>query len=123
MFVFVIIEFGANQSACAHREAAMNPMCFEDKKALINKINSLPVDKMDRVLEIIRESRSLPAGQDHDEIEVPLDSLDSLTLRKLQQFVEVIALDLCVGVICSHLFDCRKPKRSKRSDLIHQVPI
>ncbi len=40
------------------------------------------------MFEIIRSTNTLPHDADED-IEVPLDELDTLTLRKLQKFVEV----------------------------------
>lgn len=69
----------------SHREAALNPLSFEEKKILVAQIHKLPGDKMDTVLEIIQEA--VPGCG--EEVEVPLDSLDTLTLRKLQKFVQV----------------------------------
>lgn len=63
-------------------------MTFEEKKTLIAQIHKLPADKMEQVLVIIEDS--LPADQrdQGEEIEVPLDALDTFTLRKLQRFIE-----------------------------------
>lgn len=44
---------------------------------------------MEKVVEIIREAMPTDAKDDSDEIEIPLDELDTLTLRKLQKFIEV----------------------------------
>lgn len=76
------------------RAAAQNPLTLEEKKQLIAAIHNLPPQKMEEVLEIIQ--RSLPPGtSDSDgEIQVPLDSLDTLTLRKLQTFIAVSLLSI-----------------------------
>lgn len=70
------------------KEAAQNPLTFEEKKILINAIHRLPPARMEQVLDIIQ--RALPPGKEEDggEIEVPLDALDTLTLRRLQAFIE-----------------------------------
>ncbi|KAJ1421719.1 Bromodomain-containing protein [Ochromonadaceae sp. CCMP2298] len=61
------------------------PLTFEEKKAVIDAIHRLPPDKMEQVLDIIQAA--LPPQTDDGEIEVPLDLLDTFTLRKLQQFI------------------------------------
>ena len=68
-----------------NREAALNPLTFDEKKALVAQIHKLSPEKMDRVLEIIQEA----VPDCGEEVEVPIDSLDTLTLRKLQKFVQV----------------------------------
>lgn len=70
------------------RDAAHNPLTFEEKKTLIAQIHKLAPDKMEQVLVIIEDS--LPADQrdQGEEIEVPLDALDTFTLRKLQRFID-----------------------------------
>lgn len=73
------------------RDAARNPLSFEEKKELIAQINNLPPEKMDQVIQIIQAA--MPKRDDgSDEMEVPLDDLDTLTLRKLQTYVES-----CIG--------------------------
>lgn len=72
------------------KEAAHNPLTLEEKKQLIAQIHKLSSDKMEHVLEIIQSS--IPARESgSDEIEVPLDALDTYTLRKLQHFIEAHA--------------------------------
>ena len=58
------------------------------------QINKLPPDRMEQVLLIINSV--LPAKDQEkvlqsasNDIEIPLEILDTFTLRKLQQFVEV----------------------------------
>ena len=64
-------------------------MTFEEKKSLIAQIHKLAPQKMEQVLEII-QSALPPREDDNDgEIEIPLDALDTFTLRKLQKFIEV----------------------------------
>ena len=69
------------------KEAAHNPLTFEEKKTLIDQIHKLPENKMSQILEIIQSSHTVKQQGD-EEIEVPLDELDTYTLRKLQRFVE-----------------------------------
>mmetsp|Transcript_19959 Transcript_19959/g.27509 ORF Transcript_19959/g.27509 Transcript_19959/m.27509 type:complete len:801 (-) Transcript_19959:290-2692(-) len=71
------------------KEAAHNPLTFEEKKILIGQVHKLPSHKMEQVLEIIQAAMpSEHNGENDEEIEVPLDSLDTFTLRKLQKFIE-----------------------------------
>jgi len=76
------------------RDAAHNPLSLAEKKTLIVQINKLPPDRMEQVLLIINSV--LPAKDQEkvlqsasNDIEIPLEILDTFTLRKLQQFVEV----------------------------------
>lgn len=71
------------------RTAAQNPLTFEEKRSLIAQIHRLPGEKMDHVIEIIQAAMKPNQRGDNDEIEIPLDELDTLTLRKLQRYVEV----------------------------------
>ncbi|KAJ1425446.1 Bromodomain-containing protein, partial [Ochromonadaceae sp. CCMP2298] len=68
-------------------QAAANPLTFEEKKSLIAQIHKLPSELMEQVLEIIQAALP-PSTGDDAEIEVPLDALDTFTLRKLQRFVD-----------------------------------
>lgn len=72
------------------REAARNPLTFEEKKILIQQIQQLGPEQALHVAEIIRPA--LPEDQvgQNGSIEIPVDSLDTFTLRKLKQYVEVI---------------------------------
>jgi len=75
------------------KDAAHNPLSLAEKKTLIVQINKLPPDRMEQVLLIINSV--LPAKDQEkvlqsasNDIEIPLEILDTFTLRKLQQFVE-----------------------------------
>jgi len=70
------------------RKASHDPLTYEEKKTLIAEINKLSEDRMAKVVEIIQAAHS-PSGQrgEDEEIEIPLDELDTYTLRKLQDFV------------------------------------
>eukprot|EP01038_Epipyxis_sp_PR26KG_P013262 gene13262-17768_t len=68
------------------KEAAHNPLTFEEKKTLIDQIHILPPDAMENIISIIQAA--LPNSGTNDEFEVPLDALDTYTLRKLQKFIE-----------------------------------
>ena len=66
------------------------PLSFDEKTALIAEITRLPQHKMMEVVEIIKEAMPTDLAKDNgDDIEVPLDDLDTGTLRKLQRFVAV----------------------------------
>jgi hypothetical protein len=66
------------------------PLTLEEKKALISRIHRLPPDRMARVVDIIQSAMPPSDRDDSDEVEIPLDELDTKTLRKLQDFVQVI---------------------------------
>jgi hypothetical protein len=66
----------------------LNPLSLEEKKALIHAIHRLPAHKMEVVLEIIQKALPASDRDAEEEIEVPLDALDTLTLRRLQAFIE-----------------------------------
>jgi hypothetical protein len=76
-------------SSCDRRDASHNPLTFEEKKTLIAQIHKLPSDKMPHVLNIIQSALPPRENDDEGDIEVPLDALDTFTLRKLQKFIEV----------------------------------
>lgn len=63
-------------------------MSFEEKKTLIAQIHKLPADKMPHVLNIIQSALPPRENDEEGDIEVPLDALDTFTLRKLQKFIE-----------------------------------
>jgi Bromodomain extra-terminal - transcription regulation len=52
---------------------------------------------MQQVVDIIQDAIPPEKRGEGDEIEVPLDELDTFTLRKLQSFVEV-SIFVCVTV-------------------------
>jgi len=64
---------------------AQNPLTYAEKKALIGDINKLAPEHMDGVIEIV-SAATADNGEDED-IEVPLDELDTATLRTLQRYV------------------------------------
>ena len=68
---------------------SQNPLTLEEKKELITTINNLPSEDMERVITIVQEAA--PQGQEAEEdIEIPLDELDTHTLRKLQSYVRSV---------------------------------
>jgi hypothetical protein len=98
MLVLTIYIIDASSDYIHHqlyrRDAAHNPLSLAEKKTLIVQINKLPPDRMEQVLLIINSV--LPAKDQEkvlqsasNDIEIPLEILDTFTLRKLQQFVEV----------------------------------
>jgi hypothetical protein len=69
------------------RVAAQAPLTYEEKKILTNNINKLDGDHIAAVVDII-QSAMPSACSDGEEIEIPVDELDTFTLRKLQDFVQ-----------------------------------
>lgn len=68
---------------------SQNPLTLEEKEALIAAINNLPAPDMERIITIIQEAA--PQGQETGEdVEIPLDELDTHTLRKLQAYVRSV---------------------------------
>jgi hypothetical protein len=63
---------------------AQHPLTYAEKKTLIADINKLDPEYMERVIEMV--SAATPDNGD-DDIEVPLDELDTATLRGLQRYV------------------------------------
>eukprot|EP01032_Pedospumella_encystans_P012522 gene12522-14482_t len=70
------------------KDASHNPLTFEEKKTLIAQIHKLAPDRMEHVLNIIQDALPPRENDDDAEIEIPLDALDTFTLRKLQKFIE-----------------------------------
>jgi len=65
------------------------PMTFEEKKNLSMRINKLPPEKLGRVVEIINESIEVKADPEA-EIEIDIDVLDPVALRKLERYVNSV---------------------------------
>ena len=63
------------------------PMTYDEKRTLSMNINKLPSDKLNKVLQIIAESRPL-GDQKDEEIEIDIGALDTKTLRELQRYVK-----------------------------------
>jgi hypothetical protein len=62
------------------------PMTFEEKRKLSVNLESLPGDKLERIVQIIKK-RNPEVGQNEDEIEVDIDSFDNDTLWELDRFI------------------------------------
>jgi len=106
------------------REAAHNPLTLEEKRILISKIQQLPPDKMEYVIEIIQAA--IPQDQNgNEDMEVPLDALDTLTLRKLQQYVEKNLNKKAPLIARSQSFEThvtKKPRISKQKSVGYNEP-
>jgi len=61
-------------------------MTFEEKRKLSINLESLPGDKLERIVQIIKK-RNPEVGQNEDEIEVDIDSFDNDTLWELDRFI------------------------------------
>ena len=69
-----------------HQKAAENPLSVDEKRALVAKVHKLPPARMGQVVEIIRESMQ-GSGNSGEDMEIPIDDLDTFTLRRLQVFI------------------------------------
>ncbi len=69
---------------------SQNPLTYTEKTELIDSIHKLPPDDMERVVLIVQEAAPSKGTGDDDDIEVPLDELDTHTLRKLQRYVNSV---------------------------------
>lgn len=65
---------------------AKRPMTFQEKQSLSRNLESLPVDKLEQIVQIIR-SKEPSFTQTDDEIEVDIDSFNAETLWELHRFV------------------------------------
>eukprot|EP00268_Persea_americana_P035231 TRINITY_DN34792_c0_g1_i2.p1 TRINITY_DN34792_c0_g1~~TRINITY_DN34792_c0_g1_i2.p1 ORF type:complete len:530 (-),score=104.44 TRINITY_DN34792_c0_g1_i2:2639-4228(-) len=61
-------------------------MSYEEKQKLSQSLQSLPQEKMDQVVQIIRR-RNSNLAQNGDEIEVDIEAVDTETLWELERFV------------------------------------
>lgn len=74
------------QQIFSQREAAQNPLTYEEKKNLVSQIQQMEDDAafQGQIVDIVRTSSTY---QPRDDGEVAIDELDTLTLRKIQKFV------------------------------------
>lgn len=70
------------------KSQALEPLTLEEKRALISRIHKLAPDRMAKVVDIIQSALPPSDRDDSDEVEIPLDELDTKTLRKLQDYVQ-----------------------------------
>ncbi|XP_078428302.1 transcription factor GTE4-like [Wolffia australiana] len=68
------------------KEPNKRGMTYEEKQKLSNNLQSLPPEKLDSVVQIIKK-RTASLSQHEDEIEVDIDSVDNETLWELDRFV------------------------------------
>ncbi|KAK4344570.1 hypothetical protein RND71_034746 [Anisodus tanguticus] len=61
-------------------------MTYEEKQKLSRNLESLPPEKLEAIVQIIKK-RSSAVNQNNEEIEVDIDSVDSETLWELDRFV------------------------------------
>lgn len=71
----------------SQRMAAHEPLTLEEKRVLITQISQLDASKMAYVVEVIQSALPTSVSSEGDEVEIPLDELDTFTLRKLQDYV------------------------------------
>lgn len=73
----------------AKKEEVLRDITFEEKKELSESINSLSGDRLGKVVKIIHECMPHLKGENgQDEIELDIDSLDTITLNRLWNFVK-----------------------------------
>lgn len=69
------------------KEFTSIPMTYQEKKQLKSDIHKLPGDKLDGLLNIIRNRETCIQNSTPDEVEVDFELLKTSTLRALQRFV------------------------------------
>lgn len=73
------------------RVAAQIPLSYDEKKALIENIQRLDGNQITAVVDIIQSAMpSQDCGGEGDEVEIPMDELDTYTLRQLQDYVHSV---------------------------------
>jgi len=74
------------QQIFSQRDAAQNPLTYEEKKLLVTQIQHMEDDSafQSHIVDIVRTSSTY---QPRDDGEVAIDELDTLTLRKIQKYV------------------------------------
>lgn len=85
---------GGGATAAAPRNRGANddkPLTEAAKNALKEGISNLAPDKINRVLEIIKERMSSVGNDASDDVEVDLDLLDARTLHQLERYVKTCA--------------------------------
>lgn len=80
-------QYDIKHSIEIQRQAAHDPMTLEEKQTLVERINRLDEDRMKEVIDIIREIFPAAANGDGEDVDIPIDDLDTLTLRRLQSIV------------------------------------
>mmetsp|Transcript_35169 Transcript_35169/g.35812 ORF Transcript_35169/g.35812 Transcript_35169/m.35812 type:complete len:906 (-) Transcript_35169:213-2930(-) len=70
------------------KNTTLEPLTLEEKRALISRIHKLAPERMAKVVDIIQSALPPSDREDSDEVEIPLDELDTKTLRKLQDYVQ-----------------------------------
>jgi hypothetical protein len=70
-----------------HLSDDLRPLTLQEKKDLIAHISLLPQGCMENLVQIVQQSAPERGNIDTDEIEIPLDELDNVTLRRLQAYV------------------------------------
>lgn len=83
-------------AATASNEEETEEECLtlDEQQQLTDDINHMNEDKLQTIIDIIRESAAL--NEDEDEIDLEIDQLDTATQRKLQRFVfKVCYISLC----------------------------
>jgi hypothetical protein len=68
------------------------PMTFDEKSRLTRRMSAIPASKIGQLVAILSESKSSGGSGASDEIEVDMDKLSAVTLRKIEALV-----DSCVG--------------------------
>ncbi len=84
-------ELNRLRSAVGHDALAGDlgkPLTLQEKKDLIHNISGLHTSHMERVVQIVQQGAPERAAHaETDDVEIPLDELDTYTLRRLQSYV------------------------------------
>jgi len=64
------------------------PMSFEEKQALCASIQTLPVEHLNMIVNIIQQG--MPQSQQDDEIEIDIDAMPPTMLRAIERYIEEV---------------------------------
>jgi len=77
----------ARSEPVGRMEPTLVEMSFEEKRMLGEKMNRLTSDQLARVVNIISENRVAGVNGSDEDIEIDMNDLDAVTLRKLETYV------------------------------------
>jgi hypothetical protein len=73
------------------------PLTEKEQELLMETINSMPQEHLEGVLEIVREAA--PFDENDEEIDLGIDQLDVVTLRKLFRHVQMVSINRMMHVL------------------------
>ncbi|XP_027342706.1 transcription factor GTE4 isoform X2 [Abrus precatorius] len=97
-------------------------MTYEEKQKLSTNLQSLPSEKLDAIVQIIKK-RNSALSQHDDEIEVDIDSVDAETLWELDRFVTNYKKSLSKNKRKAELAIQARARAEQNAQLKSQLPV